>query len=55
MVNRPILIETKEKKEICNRCKKTLENKDYIYRRTMPNVITYICSKCGYFKSYVEE
>jgi len=48
------LIEKIEKKEICNKCKATLEDKDYVYRRKAPNVKTYVCSKCGYFESYIE-
>jgi len=43
------------KKEICNKCKATLEDKDYIYRRKAPNVRTYLCSKCGYFEVYIME
>ncbi len=49
------LIEKKENKEICNKCKATLEDNDYVYRRKAPNVRTYVCSKCGYFESYIEE
>jgi len=44
-----------EKKEICIKCRATLEDKDYIYRRRMPKVRTYVCSKCGHFEIYIEE
>jgi len=49
------LIEKIEKKEICNKCKATLKNNDYVYRRTAPNVRTYVCSKCGYSETFIEE
>ena len=52
---RDMLIEKKEIKEICNKCKATLEDNDYIYRRKASNVRTYVCSKCGYFEIYIEE
>ena len=47
--------ERKEKTEICNKCKAPLKNTDYIYRRRAPNVIAYVCSKCGYSETYIEE
>lgn len=48
-------IEKKENKEICNNCKAPLKNTDYVYRRRAPNVRTYVCSKCGYSETYIEE
>ncbi|MFX0081154.1 MAG: hypothetical protein ACFE94_05315 [Candidatus Hodarchaeota archaeon] len=50
-----MLIEKIEEKEICNKCKAPLEGNDYIYRRKASNVITYVCSKCGYFEIYIKE
>jgi len=44
-----------QNKEICSRCRATLEDRDYIYRLRDPKVKTYVCSKCGYFEIYVEE
>lgn len=50
-----ILIEKREEKEICSKCRAPLEDKDYVYRRRAPNVKTYVCSKCGYFECYIED